>query len=55
MRQGDASAQHAQSPGSELLLEIGSEELPSQFVTPALGELAAQATRCFGARLRMGA
>ena len=56
MRQGDASARRAQSPGSELLLEIGSEELPSQFVTPALGELAAQATRLFAAaRIRHGA
>jgi glycyl-tRNA synthetase beta chain len=54
MRQGDASAGSA--AGSELLLEIGSEELPAQFVTPALGELAAQASRLFSeARLRHGA
>ncbi len=55
MRQGDASASRVQ-PDSELLLEIGSEELPSQVVAPALGELSAQASRLFAAaRLRHGA
>jgi hypothetical protein len=55
MRQGNASARGARPPGAELLLEIGSEELPSQFVTPALGELAAQATGLLAAaRLRHG-
>ncbi|HEY3196436.1 MAG TPA: glycine--tRNA ligase subunit beta [Nitrospirales bacterium] len=41
--------------GSELLLEIGTEELPAQFVTPACEELRAQATRLLAvSRLRHG-
>ncbi|MEP6601915.1 MAG: hypothetical protein ABJB49_08895, partial [Nitrospirota bacterium] len=31
----------------ELLLEIGTEELPAQFVAPALAELKQQAVRLF--------
>lgn len=39
--------------GSECLLEIGVEELPYQFVAPALGALAESAERLFNAR-RLG-
>jgi glycyl-tRNA synthetase beta chain len=46
----------AAQPGSELLLEIGTEELPAQFVAPALTELSARARHLLAAaRLRHGA
>ena len=42
-------------PAAELLLEIGTEELPAQFVAPALEELSGHATRLLAAsRLRHG-
>ena len=41
--------------GHELLLEIGAEELPAQFVPPALGELKERATQLLkDARLHHG-
>ncbi len=46
----------AAAPGGECLLEIGVEELPYQFVAPALGSLAESAARLFAAhRLAHGA
>ena len=45
----------AAATGSECLLEIGVEELPHQFVAPALGSLAESAERLFNAhRLALG-